>query len=261
MTPIGVLSWRCDEQLQISATASPSSDHSASPLSDTGDSPEYREKLRSVIPPEFHDLLQAFSKQSVDNLPPPRPYLTIELKPNTTPPFGPVYSLSENELVALREYLKDNLNKGFITPSKSAAGSPILIVKKKDGSLRLCVDYRGLNAITIKNRTPLPLISETLDRMRGAKMFTKLDLRGAYNLLRVAAGHEWKTAFRTRYGLFEYKVMPFGLTNAPAGFQHLMNDIFLDLLDVTVVVYLDDILIYSSEPSRHKSRCAKSYSD
>ena len=125
-------------------------------------------------------------------------------------------------------------------------------MKKKDGSLRLCVDYRGLNAIIQKNRTPLPLINETLDRVQEARVFTKLDLRGAYNLVRIAAGDEWKTAFRTRYGLFEYKVVPFGLTNAPAAFQHMMNDTFRDILDVTVTIYLDDILIYSNKPSEHE---------
>jgi hypothetical protein len=107
------------------------------------------------------------------------------------------------------------------------------------------VDYRRLNKITIKNRYPLPLISEHLDRSRQAKFFTKIDLRGAYNLLRIAEGEEWKTAFRTRYGLFEYLVMPFGLTNAPASFQHLMNHKFRTMLDHYVICYLDDILIYS----------------
>ena len=116
----------------------------------------------------------------------------------------------------------------------------------------MCVDYRGLNAITRKNRTPLPLINEALDRVRESRVFTKLDLRGAYNLVRIAAGDEWKTAFRTRYGLFEYKVVPFGLTNAPAALQHMMNDGLRDMLDVTVTIYLDDILIYSSDPSKHE---------
>lgn len=144
-------------------------------------------------------------------------------------PFGPIYNLSETELEALREYLDENLKKGFIRPSESPAGAPILFVKKKDGSLRMCVDYRGINKITIKNRYPLPLIAELLDRLKSAKVFTKIDLRGAYNLLRIKAGEEWKTAFRTRYGHFEYLVMPFGLTNAPASFQHLMNHNFRDL--------------------------------
>ena len=143
------------------------------------------------------------------------------------------------------------LSKGFIRRSKSPAGAPILFIKKKDGSLRLCVDYRGLNRVTKKNRYPIPLVSNLLDQLRDAKVYTKIDLRGAYNLVRIAEGDEWKTAFRTRYGHFEYLVMPFGLTNAPATFQAIMQDIFSDMLDVSVIVYLDDILVYSKDPSSH----------
>src|SRR5690606_10294399 len=130
-------------------------------------------------------------------------------------------------------------------------GAPILFAKKKDGSLRLCVDYRALNKITIKNRYALPLIPELLDRIRGAKYFTKLDLRGAYNLVRIKEGEEWKTAFRTRYGHFEYLVMPFGLTNAPASFQSLINNVLREFLDRFVIVYLDDILVYSKSLDDH----------
>ena len=169
----------------------------------------------------------------------------------TNPGFGPIYSLSTVEQQALREYLDDNLQKGFITPSESPAGSPILFVKKKDGSLRLCVDYRKLNNITVKNRYPLPLIGDLIDKLQDATVYTKIDLRGAYNLIRISPGEEWKTAFRCRYGLFEYRVMPFGLTNAPASFQHLMNHVFHDLLDKNVIVYLDDILIYSRSMEEH----------
>ncbi|SOV07457.1 uncharacterized protein UDID_18912 [Ustilago sp. UG-2017a] len=121
-----------------------------------------------------------------------------------------------------------------------------------DGSLRLCVDYRGLNRITIRNRYPLPLIDELRDRLREARFFTRIDLRGAYNLLRIAKGDEWKMAFRTRYGLFQYNVMPFGLTNTPASFQHLMNDTFKDMLDRSLIIYLDDLLIYSSTLNQHQ---------
>lgn len=136
------------------------------------------------------------------------------------PPFKNIYGLALNELEVLKDYVEENLRKGFIRHSKSPAGAPVMFVKKKDGSLRLCVDYRGLNAITVKNRYPLPLPNEIRDRIQGAKYFTKLDLRSGYNLVRIAEGDEWKTAFRTRYGPFKYTVMPFGLTNAPAVFQH-----------------------------------------
>jgi hypothetical protein len=217
------------------------------------DPQDYMDNLRTMVPPQYHDYLDVFSKSSADTLPPHRPYdHAIDIKEGTNPPFGPIYSLSEPELKALASWLKENLSKGFIRPSQSSAGAPILFVKKKDGSLRLCVDYRGLNTITHRNRYPLPLIHESLDRLRSAKIYTKIDLRGAYNLLRIKAGDEWKTAFRTKYGLFECLVMPFGLTNAPASFQHFMNDIFRDLLDVTVIIYLDDILIFSDNPADHE---------
>ena len=214
---------------------------------------DYLASLRDSVPKPYHDLLEAFSKKAADSLPPHHAY---DLSINSClalPRLSGLFTLSETELSTLRTWIKDNLDKGFIRRSTSSAGSPILFVKKKDGSLRLCVDYRGLNAITLKNRYPLPLISETLDRLREAKLFTALDLRGAYNLLRIAPGDEWKTAFRTRYGLFECMVVPFGLTNAPAAFQHLMNDIFRDILDIYVTCYLDDILIFSSDPSDHIS--------
>jgi hypothetical protein len=197
----------------------------------------------------FHEL---FSKEAADVLPEHRPWdHTIPIDPRLEPPFGPLYALSATELKALREYLDENLSRGFIRPSSSPAGAPILFVKKKDGTLRLCVDYRGLNRITIKNRYALPLISELIDRFQGSRVFTRLDLRGAYNLVRIAAGEEWKTAFRTRYGHFEYLVMPFGLTNAPASFQDLVNSVLRPYLDRTCVVYLDDILIYSETEDEH----------
>jgi hypothetical protein len=151
----------------------------------------------------------------------------------------------EPELQSLGDYLTENLAKGFIRHSKSPTSAPILFVKKKDGSFRLCVDYRGLNKISKKNRYPLPLISGLLDWLHTGKIFTKIDLRGAYNLLMIRFGDEWKIAFRTCYGHFEYTVMPFGLTNAPVVFQHLMNNIFGEYMDEFVVVYLDDILIFS----------------
>ena len=129
--------------------------------------------------------------------------------------FGPIYQLLEKELKVLKEYIDDNLSKGFIKLSTSPAGSPVLFVPKKDGSLQLYIDYRVLNNITIKDRYTLPLINELYNRFQGVKIFSKLDLQGAYNLIRIKAGEEWKTAFRTCYSLFKYQVMPFGLTNAP----------------------------------------------
>lgn len=212
-----------------------------------------KQDVKDIVPSEFHEFLDVFEKKSADHLPERRPYdLTIDLLPGTTPPFKPMYGLSPSELEVLKEYIDENLGKGHIRHSKSPAGAPVLFVKKKDGSLRLCVDYRGLNTITVKNRYPLPLPNEILDRLQGAKHFTKIDLRAGYSHVRIAEGDEWKTAFRTRYGHFEYCIMPFGLTNAPAAFQHMMNDVFRDLLDVCVIIYLDDILIYSKDAKSHR---------
>jgi hypothetical protein len=175
----------------------------------------------------------------------------IDLEAGERPPFRPLYNLSVKELAALREYLDQALKNGWIKRSISEAGAPILFVPKKDGSLRLCVDYRGLNAITKKNRHPLPLISETLDRLGRAKVFSALDLKDAYYRIPIKRGDEWKTAFRTRYGHFEYNVMPFGLCNAPATFQAYINRALAGLVDICCVVYLDDILIYSDTREQH----------
>ncbi|KAJ1573264.1 hypothetical protein NDA15_002942 [Ustilago hordei] len=177
--------------------------------------------------------------------------LHLKLIEGGKPPQGPLYLKGPKEMSELRRYLDENLEKGFIRPSKSPAQSPVLFVPKKDGGLRLCVDYRGLNEITVKNRAPLPLIKEQLFLLRKARIYTKLDLRAAYNLIRIAKGDEWKTAFGTQLGLYEYLVMPFGLANALAHFQSFINDIFRDIIGIYVVVYLDDFLIFSDTEEAH----------
>lgn len=208
----------------------------------------------SGLPSTYHDFADVFSERSAYNLAPHREFdLKIETIDGAVPPIGHVYSLSANELTALRKFLDENLKAGFIYPSTSSHGAPILFAKKKDGSLRLCVDYRGLNLITKKDRYPLPLISDLLDAPGKARIYTKLDLRHAYHLLRIAPGDEWKTAFRSRYGSYEFKVVPEGLANAPAAFQRFLNTVFADMLDVNVIVYLDDILVYSDDPADHES--------
>ena len=208
---------------------------------------------REKLPKEYHEFLDVFSKKEADKLPPYRPYNhKIQLKEGAEPLFGPMYDMSRGELLVLREYLEENLGKGFIRASRSPAASPVIFVRKPGGGLRFCVDYRTLNAITVKNRYPIPLIRETLDRLCRAKYYTKLDIISAFNRLRIAKGDEWKTAFRTRYGLFEYLVMPFGLTNGPASFQHYINDALRDYLDIFCTAYLDDILIYSNSLREHK---------
>lgn len=212
------------------------------------------------LPEEYHDFADVFSKAKSTELPPHRPYdLKIDLEEGTSPPLGTVYSLSQVELAALRKFLDENLNSGLIRPSSSKHAAPVLFVKKKSGDLRLCVDFRGLNKITKKDRYPLPLISDLLDSPAKANIYTKIDLRGAYHLVRIAEGDEWKTAFRTRYGSFEWMVMPEGLTNAPAAFQRFVNSIFADMLDVCVIVYLDDILIYSDNPEQHREHVRTSF--
>ena len=204
-----------------------------------------------VVPSELRGYDDVFSNEAARVLPEQKQGdHAIELD-DREPPYGPLYNLSRVELEELRRYLDDALAKGWIRHSTSPAGAPILFVPKKDGGLRLCVDYRGLNAVTVKNRHPLPLISETLDRLSGARRYTKLDLKDAYHRIRIRSGDEWKTAFRTRYGHFEYLVMPFGLANAPATFQAYINRALAGLVDVTCVVYLDDILIFSKNPDDH----------
>jgi transposase InsO family protein len=215
-----------------------------------------RDKERSVtpnIPAVYNEFIEMFIEKTGLNALPKHQHWDheIELVDGKYPGFEPIYRLSEKELEVLRKYIKENLAKGFIRESKSSAGYPILFVAKKDGTLRLCVDYRKLNAITKKNRYPLPNIQELRDRLSQAKIFTALDLRGAYNLIRMKKGEEWKTAFRTRYGHYEYTVMPFGLTNAPATCQALINNALRDCLDDYAIAYLDDILIYSANEKEH----------
>jgi len=212
----------------------------------------------SMIPPEYHEFADLFNKKRADELPPHRPYNhTVPLESGKAPPFGPIYKLSPMELETVRRYVEENLRKGFIRHSQSSCGAPIVFAKKKDGTLRLCIDYRGLNKITLKNQYPRPLIGELLERISKAKYFSKFDVRDGYNRLRMAPGEEWKIAFRCRYGLFEYTVMPFGLCNAPGTFQHYMNDTFREFLDEFLVVYLDDLLVYSSTLKEHKEHVQK----
>jgi hypothetical protein len=149
-------------------------------------------------------------------------------------------------------FLEEHLKLGFIQPSRSAHSAPIHFVKKTDGSLQLCVDFQVLNKVTKKDRYPLPLIMDLLDAPRKARFYTKIDLRHAYHLVCIAEGDEWKTVFRTKYSSYEWMVMPFRLTNSLATFQRFMNDILGDMLDICVVVYLDDILIYSDNLKEHK---------
>ena len=202
-------------------------------------------------------LLAEFRDVMPDQLPPGLPPKRevdhkIELLPGTRPPSRPTFHMSASELTELRSQLDELEAAGFIQPSKSPFGAPILFVKKKDGTTRMCVDYRALNDITIKNSYPLPRIDELFDRLQGAKYFSKIDLRSGYHQIRIAPTDVPKTAFRTRYGHFEFLVLPFGLTNAPATFMHLMHQSFRPFLDKFALVFLDDILIYSQTLEDHQ---------
>ncbi|KAI7805934.1 Pol polyprotein [Triplophysa rosa] len=204
------------------------------------------------VPEEYHDLRSVFSRSRATSLPPHRPYdCAIDLLPGTSPPRGRLFSLSAPEREAMDKYIYESLQAGLIRHSSSPAGAGFFFVQKKDGSLRPCIDYRGLNEITVKNKYPLPLMSSAFELLQGARVFTKLDLRNAYHLVRIREGDEWKTAFNTPSGHYEYLVLPFGLTNAPAVFQGLINDVLGDMLNRFVFVYLDDILIFSPSLQEH----------
>ncbi|MBW0562227.1 hypothetical protein O181_101942, partial [Austropuccinia psidii MF-1] len=194
---------------------------------DEKEEPEEIETVLKVVPPVYHKYLDVFFKVKAEKLPPHRACdHHIELE-GLLPP-----------------------------PSSSSTGAPVLFVKKKDGGVCLCVDYLKLNAVTRKNRYPVPPINQLLGVFNGATIFSKIDLCGAYNLFRIKEGDEHLTAFRAKYGSYKYLVMPFGLNNAPASFQNLVNDIFSDFLDIFVVVYLDDIMVFSSSDKEHVKHVA-----
>ena len=200
---------------------------------------------------EFADVFP----EELPGLPPRREIdFTIDLQAGTSPISMAPHRMAPAELRELKTQLQELLDRGFIRPSTSPWGAPALFVKKKDGTLRLCIDYRKLNQVTIKNRYPLPRIDDLFDQLRGSRCFSKIDLRSGYHQLRIKDEDIPKTAFRTRYGHYEYVVMPFGLTNAPGVFMSLMNKIFTPYLDQFVVVFIDDILIYSPSEEAHEQQ-------
>ena len=207
------------------------------------------------FPPEMAKLAKDFAdvfKSPPAGLPPARNIgHTIPLEQNTVPPFRPLYRMSPLEHGEAKRQIEEYLAKGWIEPSSSPFGAPILFVPKKNGQLRMCVDYRALNKATIKNRYPLPRIEDLFDKLRHATVFTSLDLAQGYHQIRITEEDVPKTAFRTPYGHYQWRVLSFGLTNAPATFQRLMNDVFRPYLDEFVLVYLDDILIFSKDKDQH----------
>jgi hypothetical protein len=214
-------------------------------------------RVYEAIIPEIQDIPvvcefpDVFSKD-LPGLPPERDVeFVIELKPGTAPVSRRSYQMPPNELAELKTQLQDLVEKEFIRPSSSPWGCPAIFVKKKDQTLRMCVDYRPLNEVTIKNKYPLPWIDILFDQLTGARVFSKIDLRSGYHQIRIRPEDIPKTAFTTRYGLFEYLVMSFVLTNAPAHLTYLMNSLFMPELDKFVVVFIDDILIYSKNEEEH----------
>jgi hypothetical protein len=198
------------------------------------------------------DFLDVFPEELPGMPPDTEVELVIDLLPGTAPTFKQPYRMSVEELKELKKQLTELQEAGYIRPSSSPWGAPVLFVQKKDGSQRMCVDYRSLNDVTVKNKYPLPRIEDLFDQMRGARVFSKIDLRSGYHQMRIRPSDIPKTAFSTRYGLYEFTVMSFGLTNAPAYFMNLMNKVFMEYLDRFVVVFIDDILIYSQSDSDHE---------
>ncbi|GJR11309.1 putative reverse transcriptase domain-containing protein [Tanacetum coccineum] len=191
--------------------------------------------------------------EDLPGLPPTRQVeFQIDLVSGAAPVARAPYRLAPSEMKELSEQLKELSDKGFIRPSSSPWGAPVLFVKKKDGSFRMCIDYRELNKLTVKNRYPLPRIDDLFDQLQGSSVYSKIDLRSGYHQLRVREEDIPKTAFRTRYGHYEFQVMPFGLTNAPAVFMDLMNRVCKPYLDKFVIVFIDDILIYSKNKQEHE---------
>ncbi|KZZ87013.1 Ribonuclease H-like protein [Ascosphaera apis ARSEF 7405] len=222
--------------------------------------PEYSlEELKQRVPAEYHDFLDVFSRELADTLPKHGPEdHRIDLIPGSVPPCTKnSRPMPPQHLEALRKYLAKESAKGYIRPSNSPAAAPVLVIRKPHGGIRVCVDYRGLNAITIKTRCAMPLLSDTLNSLQGAIIFSAMDIVHAFNRLRIAAGHEWLTSFITRYGQFEYLVMPFGLCNAPSTFQAYINRSLQDYIDNFCSAYIDDIIVFSKSLQEHRNHIKK----
>src|SRR3954468_10792059 len=213
-----------------------------------------KKMTEEIVPPHYHDFIKdIFSKESSNELPPRKPWdHMIKLTPGSQPIDCKIYPLSSEEQKQLDEFLKENLKSGRIRPSKSLMASPFFFVKKKDGKLRPVQDYQKLNKMTINNCYLLPLIQELVDKLKGAKYFTKLDIQWGYNNVQIKEGDEWKAAFRTNRSLFKPLVMFIRLTNSPAMFQNMMNNLLRDLVGKgKVIVYIDDIMIFTISLEEH----------
>jgi hypothetical protein len=206
--------------------------------------------------PDDHPILREYRDvlpEEVPSLPLRRDIdFLIELSPGVVPVSRTPYQMNTPKLVELKLQLREMMDKGYIQPSVSPWGAPVLFVKKKDSTLRLCIDYRQLNKVTIKNKYPLPKIDDLFDQLGGASIFSKIDLRSGYHQVQIKGEDIHKTALQMRYGHYEFLVVPFGLTNAPGTFMCLMNNVLSNFLDKFVLVFIDDILIYSKNREEHE---------
>lgn len=214
-----------------------------------------KEEIIALLPEFLHSRWKAFDPREADKLPPRRKGVdhAIDLDPSAGVPRPHIYGLTRQETTAVKVYLDDMIQKGFVRPSTSPFAAPVLVVKKPQGGLRVCVDYRGINNVTRKNRNAPPAIKETLAQMNKVRLMSIIDVIAAFNAIRIKDGDEEKTAFLTRYGLYEYLVMPFGLCNAPGTFQNFINDVLRDLLDKVCSAYMDDVLVYSEKEEEHEA--------
>ena len=207
------------------------------------------------------DFLDVFPEELLGITPERKVDISIEILLGTTPIYRAPYRMAPTELKEIKIQLQELLDKGFIRPSVSLWGAPILFVKKKYGTLWMCIDYRQINKVKVKNKFPLPRIEDLFDQLKGASVFSKIDLRSGYYQLRLKDVDVPKTTFRTRYGHYEFLVMPFGLTNAPTTFMDLMNRVFRPYLDQFVVVFIDDILVYSRDEKEYEQHLKNSSTD
>jgi hypothetical protein len=221
-------------------------------LSVNGKEANLIEDIRIVS--EFPDV---FPEELLGMPPEHKVEFAIELISGTAPISKRAYRVSGTELVDLKKQIDELLEKGYIRLSTSPWVAPVLFVEKKDGTKRMCIDYRSLNEVTVKNKYPLPRIEDLFDKLRGASVFSKIDLRSGYYQLRIRPSDIPKTTFITEYGLYEFMVMSFDLTNATAYFMYLMNSVFMDYLDKFIVVFIDDILIYSQNEQEHEEHLRK----
>jgi hypothetical protein len=217
------------------------------------------EELKKRVPREYHSMIKVFIKEEANQLPLYHPKdHDIQLINSAEPPFSRNYRPTNiQECEVILKYIKEHLGKGFIQASSSPTAAPVLVVRKPGGGLRVCINYRALNELTIKNRYPIPLITNTLAKLSQAKVFIKLDIIAVFNQIRMKEGKEWLTTFNTRYGQFEYLIMLFSLYNAPGTFQSYINNSILDYLDIFCTAYLNDVLVYSNTPEEHTNHVLK----